>query len=220
MEPVTIENVLLQLRDFLVLWITQVVYYNRIYPENAFEERKYLDLIIHQSRVPALNDYFMSFANDMVSVLVKKAGGGKMHDVVMILYSEESLHVTKRYIANFSQFVGLADQLGSLAFLEKPAESLLARIDLPEMTWSNIYTYLRSMMFFHIQELKRTQESKNNDTFYKLLLNMDDSANLSSENAKWVKLTSERSTQKTKLVPLGEVSVGFLCFDLHNEYVL
>ena len=220
MEPVTIESVLLQLRDFLVLWITQVVYHNRIYPDNAFERRKYLDLIVAKSRVPVINDYLKAFANEMVSVLVKKAGGGKVHDVIVLIYDETNLHITKRYIMNFSQFVGLADQINSLEFLTKESEVQLAQIGLPDMTWGNIYTYLRSLMFFHIEELKRTQEQDDNHLFFKLLLNVDDSANLSSEHAKWVKLTSEQSHKKTKFVSLGEVSVGFLCFDLHNEYIL
>lgn len=220
MDPVTIENVLLQLRDFLVVWMTQIVYYNRIYPETAFEQRKYLDVIVHQSRVPKLNDFFKNFANEMITVLVKKAGGGKVHDVIMLIYNESNLHITKRYIVNFSQFVGLADQVSSLKFLTKPMEVQLAKIDLPDMTWSNIYTYLRSIIFFHIEELRRTPEPEKNNLFFKLLLNMDESANLSSEDAKWVKLTSEQSQQKTKYVPLGEMSVGFLCFDLHNEYIL
>lgn len=220
MDPVTIENVLLQLRDFLVVWMTQIVYYNRIYPETAFEQRKYLDVIVHQSRVPKLNDFFKNFANEMITVLVKKAGGGKVHDVIMLIYNESNLHITKRYIVNFSQFVGLADQVSSLEFLTKPVEVQLAKIDLPDMTWSNIYTYLRSIIFFHIEELRRTPEPEKNNLFFKLLLNMDESANLSSEDAKWVKLTSEQSQQKAKYVPLGEMSVGFLCFDLHNEYIL
>ncbi|OBA19889.1 DNA-binding protein [Metschnikowia bicuspidata var. bicuspidata NRRL YB-4993] len=220
MDPVTIEGVLSQLRDFLVLWITQILYHNRIYSENAFEEKTYLDLIVHQSRVPDLNVFFKNFANEMVSVLVKKAGGGKVHDVIVLLYNETNSHVTRRYIINFSQFVGLADQVSSLDFLSKSTDSQLSRLDLPEMTWGNIYTYLRSMMFFHIEELRRTQQAKDNCIFFKLLLNMDDSANLSSENAKWVKLTSEQSRAKTKFVSLGEMSVGFLCFDLHNEYIL
>lgn len=220
MDPITIENVLLQLRDFLVVWMTQIVYYNRIYPETAFEQRKYLDVIVHQSRVPKLNDFFKNFANEMITVLVKKAGGGKIHDVIMLIYNEANLHITKRYIVNFSQFVGLADQVSSLEFLTKPMEVQLAKIDLPDMTWSNIYTYLRSIIFFHIEELRRTPEPEKNNLFFKLLLNVDESANLSSEDAKWVKLTSEQSQQKTKYVPLGEMSVGFLCFDLHNEYIL
>lgn len=220
MGPITIENVLLQLRDFLVVWMTQIVYYNRIYPETAFEQRKYLDVIVHQSRVPKLNDFFKNFANEMITVLVKKAGGGKIHDVIMLIYNEANLHITKRYIVNFSQFVGLADQVSSLEFLTKPMEVQLAKIDLPDMTWSNIYTYLRSIIFFHIEELRRTPEPEKNNLFFKLLLNVDESANLSSEDAKWVKLTSEQSQQKTKYVSLGETSVGFLCFDLHNEYIL
>lgn len=217
--PLTLENVLLQLRDFIVVWITQIIYYNHIYPDNAFEKCKYLDLIIYQPRIQPLSDYFEAFANEMISVLVNKDGGGKVHDVIVVLYRESSLHVLKRYLLDFSQFVGLADQISSLEFLLKPSEVHQARINISGFDWNEIYTSLRAVTFFHMEELKRTQETLNNDLFYKLLLNADANVDLAGEEGQWVKLMSEDDTRKTKLVSLGEISTGFLCFELHNEYI-
>lgn len=218
--PLNLDNVLLQLRDFLVVWMTQIIYYNRIYPENAFEERKFLDLVILQSRVPPLNEYLQGFANEVVSVLVQKEGGGKLHDLVIIVYHESTLHIVKRYIIDFSQFVPLAGQITSLDFLHMQSEVHLARINIPGFDWNEVYSCLRSVLFSHLEELKRTYEPHELGLFYKLLLNVDNQVDLSGEQGQWVKLLSEEDTRKTKFVALGEISSGILCFDLHNEYIL
>ena len=218
--PLTLENVLIQVRDFLVVWMTQIVYHNRIYPEYAFEERTFLDLVIIQSRVPPLSDYFRAFANDIVSALVTKEGGGKVHDVMVVVYDESSLHTHKRYVINFGLFVGFAGQISTTDFLDKPTEVHQARITLPNFNWNEIYASLRSLMFFHVEELKRTHEHADRGLFFKLLLNTDSSVDLSGEQGQWIKLTSEGDPRKTKLVLLCEISTGFLCFDLHNEYIL
>lgn len=220
MDPLTLENVLLQLREFLVIWISQILYYNRIYPDSTFDKKRYLDLTINESRVPPLTEFLSLFATQMLSVLVQKDGGGKVHEVIVVVYKESSLHVAKRYVVNFSQFVGLAKEISSLDFLVKKVPVHLAKLDIPDLNWNSLYTHLRSLMFFHVEELKRTQEAPNNDLFFKFLLNVDESVDLSSEQAQWVKLTTRSDARRTKHIALGEVELGFLCFDMHNEYIL
>lgn len=201
--------------------MTQIIYHNRVYPDNAFEERRFLDVVIHQSRVPPLADYLRQFANEVVSILVAKEGGGKTFNVIVVLYQESSSHVLKRYVMDLSQFVGgMANRISSLDFLHKPSELYLARINLPNFDWNSIYSSLRSLLFLHLQELKRTEEHCDKGLFYKLLLNTDLLVDLSGDNGQWINLLSDLDTRKTKFVPIGEISTGFLCFDLHNEYVL
>lgn len=179
-----------------------------------------MDNLVHQTRVPDLSDYLVNFANQMISVLVEKNGGGKVHEVIVLIYDESNLHVCKRYIANFSQFVGLAGHFTSLDFLTGSLDTKLARLNLPDLTQANLDTELRSLMFLHIQELKRAEASPNPDLFFKLLLNIEGSVNLStSENNMWAKLTLLDDVRSTKFVSLGETSVGFVCFDIHNEYI-
>lgn len=219
MGPLTLDNAILLVRDFLVVWISQILYYNHIYEENAFEQKLYLDLMVYQSRVPDLNDYLLNFANEMTRVLVQKAGGGKVHEIVVLIYDETKLHVRKRYIANFGQFVGLADQISSLDFLDGQSEVHVAKVSVPDMTWANLHTYMRGLLFFHIEELRRTEETSPNELFFKLLLNVDGSLVLNSKDNAWVQLTSEDDDRAIKFVHLGEMSVGFVCFDIHNEYI-
>lgn len=219
MGPLTLDKAILLVRDFLVVWISQVLYYNHIYEDNAFEQKLYLDLMVYQSRVPELNDYLLNFANEMTRVLVQKAGGGKVHEVVVLIYDETKLHVRKRYIANFGQFVGLADQISSLDFLDGQSEVHVAKLSVPDMTWANLHTYMRGLLFFHIEELRRTEETSPNELFFKLLLNVDGALVLNSKDTAWVQLTSEDDDRAIKFVHLGEMSVGFVCFDIHNEYI-
>lgn len=214
------ERVICHVRDFLVIWIGEIIYYNRIYADESYDERTYMDNIVHQTRVPDLSAYLVNFANQMIRVLVEKNGGGKIHEVIVLLYDESNLHVCKRYIANFSRFVGLAGHFTSLDFLTGSLDTKLARLNLPDLTEANLTTELRSLMFFHLQELKR-EAALNPNLFFKLLLNIDGAVNLStSENNMWAKLTLLDDTRTTRFVPLGETSVGFVCFDIHNEYIL
>lgn len=214
----TIDKALLLLRDFLVVWIGQILYYNHVYDAEVFEKRKYLDVIVYQCRVPDLNNYLISFANSMIKVLVEKSGGGKVHEVVVIVYDETNLHVQRRYVVDFGQFVGLSGQILSLDFLEKDEVVHAARISVPDMTLTRLYTSMRSAMFLHLSELRRT-EIDNPNLFYKLLLNVDGSVNLGPGDSDWIRLTSETDTRATQLVPVGEVCVGFMLFDMHNEYI-
>lgn len=220
MAVLTLDKALLLLRDFLVVWISQILYYNHVYDDNAFEKRLYLDVVVYQSRVPDLGKYLESFANLMVRVLVEKAQGGKVHEVMVMIYDEAKLHVHKRYVNNFSQFVGLADKVSLLDFLEGSSDVHVARVNMPEMTWNTLHNNMRSLMFFHVEELKRTEASTPNDYFYKLLLNVDGSVQLNSNNTTWVQLTSQNDTRPAKYVVVGEIDVGFMCFDLHNEYIM
>lgn len=210
---VTVESCLLTVRDFVVVWATQVLYYNHVYPQEAFEKLTYLEVVVYRCRVPQLTSYLVEFANDAIKVLVEKKGGGHVHELLLLLYDEQTLHVKKRYLVDFSQFVGLGAQVSLLEFLTGGTVHL-AKISIPNFDESTLYTHLRSLAFFHLEELKRTEEDLG--LFFKLLINVDSDVNLQQQ---WVRLTSDDDKRPHKLVSLGEISVGFVCFSLHNEYV-
>lgn len=203
----------------MVVWATQVIYYNNIYSANAFERRNYLDVVVYRSRAPLLTEHLQTFASKVVEILVEKNGGGKIREVVMLIYLEASLHIRRRYVLDFSQTVGLAGKLSSLDFLYKEVSTLLAELDIPSLNWDALYTHFRSCVFLHSEELKRTAQPADNDLFYKLILNVEDSVNLSTEAGQWIRLMLEVDTRNNKLVAVGEVLVGFLCFNARNEYI-
>lgn len=225
MPPLTLPHVLLELRKFLLVWVTQILFHNNIYPQSAFSKAEYLDVVVHQCRAPELNEYVDKFANDMLRVLVEKDGGGRVHDVIVLVYDEANLHVLRRYYINFNQFVGLKSQISSLDFLSDPnklPQTYSGRITLPNFSWDKIYTHFRSLIFFHVEELKRVAVPASNTLFFKLLLNVDNASDLTNvipQPSPWIQLMSEDDPRRHAFVPLGEISVGFLCFDLHNEYV-
>lgn len=225
MSSFTVPDVLIALRDFLVIWISQIVYYTHIYPNESFAKKLYLDLVVYQCRAPALNEYLEKFAIEMIEVLAEKDGGGNVHEVLVLVYDETSLHVRQRFIINFSQFSGLKGQFSSLDFLLNAnliKDTQSAKINVPGFTRDKVYTNLRSLMFLHLEELKRTEAPTPNDLFFKLLLNVDDEVDLNkvkSQPSPWIRLISDKDDRKIMLVPLGEMSVGFMRFDIHNEYI-
>lgn len=225
MLPLTLPHVIIELRKFLEVWVSQVIFFNNIYPQLAFSKTEYLDVLVYQCRAPPFNEYLRKFTNDMLRVLIEKEGGGKVHDLVVLIYDESNLHVLKRYVANFNQFVSLKDQISSLDFLENDSliqQTFASKISLPSFSWDAIYTHFRSLIFFHTEELKRSQAPLTNSFFYKLLLNVDSNNDLTltlPQPSPWIKLVLDDDPRKTSFVPLGEISVGFLSFDLHNEYI-
>lgn len=213
MVPLNVENVLLLVRDFIVLWILQILRHNTIYPESTFEQRSYHDLLVYQSRVDPLTTFLSEFSNEIISVLARRGdSGGKVYDINVLIYNESNNHVTRRYVLGFSQFVGLGDKVTLLEFL-KGQHVDLAAIKIPNFTWENLNTHYRSLMFFHSEELKR--EHVKGDYFFKLLINTEDTINPGSD---WVKLLSDIDDRDTKFVNLGEMSVGVVAIDMHNEY--
>lgn len=131
--------------------------------------------------------------------------------------------------------INLGASINDLNFLylvhEKDSESLLEPvIEIPSFTWDEIYSQFKSILFSQIEELKvQKNGSENDDLFFKVIVDLEDSINLNvsinaetnSQHSNWVKtsVTSEDSKQrKTKVVPIGEVSVGFICIDMYNEY--
>lgn len=286
--PLTLENVLLSVKEFIEVWINQIIYYNSIYSPEIFDRFKSFDLIIFKSRNPNLNLYIESLVNDFIKILIsgeatgndtgvsgldngsgigasyssnndiKHENGGKVNQLIVIIYDLKSTKRLRRYILNFNQFIGLSSKVASLDFLRNDYNtddaSASSNINIPQFTWAEIYSQFKSMLYLHKLELnkfhtlqKKEGINENNENyFFKILLNVDDSIDLSfgksitssssstnnTNPSNWIKLndmptlsplntiisTPPPKAKKVKFIPIGEVSIGFLCFDLHNEY--
>lgn len=236
--PLTLPYVILTLKEFIIVWLNQVLYYNEIYPLEIYDKLKSFDTIVYQSRNPALNKYVEDLVNEFLQILVNGDGhdnGGKVNQILILLYDVKSNKTKKKYVVKFNEMINLGASINDLNFLyllhEKDSESLLEPvIDIPNFTWDEIYSQLKSILFSQIEELKvQKNGSENDDLFFKVIVDLEDSINLNvsinaetnSQHSNWVKtsVTSEDSKQrKTKVVPIGEVSVGFICIDMYNEY--
>lgn len=243
--PLTLENVLLAIKELLQVWITQVIYYNAIYPQEIFEKVTSFDLIVFKSRSPSLNSYINNLVDEFIKILTKGNGnqGGEVNQFIVVVYDTKSSKLLRRYILNFNQFVDLSSKITNFDFLNDTSniKSDKNTIDLPNFTWSEVNSQFKSILYQHKFELNQLPFSTDKDNFFKILINLSDSVDLnnsitssattesSSSNqythpSNWVKLSSEKhglgATEKShKYIPIGEVSVGFVCFDCHNEYI-
>ncbi|CUM51462.1 uncharacterized protein AC631_04967 [Debaryomyces fabryi] len=236
--PLTLPYVILTLKEFMIVWVNQVLYYNEIYPSEIYDKLKSFDIIVYQSRNPALNKYVEDLVNEFLLILVNGDGhtnGGKVNQMLLLLYDVKSNKTKKKYVAKFNEMINLAPSVNDLNFLhlidEKDSKSLLEPvIDVPNFTWDEIYSQLRSILFSQIEELKSpNNELEKDDLFFKVILDLEDSIDLNvnfnsetnSQHSNWVKLSTtsaDKQKRKTKVVPIGEVSVGFICIDMYNEY--
>lgn len=236
--PLTLPYVILTLKEFIIVWINQVLYYNEIYPPEIYDKLKSFDTIVYQSRNPALNKYIEDLVNEFLLILVNGDGhtnGGKVNQMLLLLYDVKSNKTKKKYVAKFNEMVNLGPCVNDLNFLylidEKNPESLLEPvIDVPNFTWDEIYSQLRSILCSQIEELKSPKKDLEMDElFFKVIVDLEDSIDLnvnadseiSNQHSNWVKLTTtsgDRQKRKTKVVSIGEVSVGFICIDMYNEY--
>lgn len=236
--PLTLPYVILTLKEFMIVWVNQVLYYNEIYPSEIYDKLKSFDTIVYQSRNPALNKYVEDLVNEFLLILVNGDGhtnGGKVNQMLLLLYDVKSNKTKKKYVAKFNEMINLAPSVNDLNFLhlidEKDSKSILEPvIDVPNFTWDEIYSQLRSILFSQIEELKSpNNELEKDDLFFKVILDLEDSIDLNvnfnsetnSQHSNWVKLSTtsaDKQKRKTKVVPIGEVSVGFICIDMYNEY--
>lgn len=233
----TLQNVVLSLKEFLIVWANQALYHNQVYPNEVFAASKAFELIVHKSRNPFLNSYLNDLINEFLSILLKgrTGSGGKVNELIMVIFDQRTNRMLHRYVVNCSQFVDLSKNVVDTAFLDSE-RNILAEdnnallLDIPGFTWDEIYAQFRALLFQHLSELKRHENTRkaipqNDDPFFKILLNVEDSLDLVSDVSEnraspWVRLNDTGTEgHRTKFVALGEVSVGFLCFGLHNEYL-
>lgn len=238
--PLTLQSVILTLKEFLIVWINQVIYYNDIYPVEIYDKLKSFDVLVYISRNPIFNKYIENFVNDFLRVLVKGDGddnGGKVNKMSLLLYDMKSNKTKRRYVLKFNEMINFGSNIDDLTFLyqddvdiDSNTESI---IDIPHLTWDDLFSQLKSLLHFQVEELKRKEHEKDtpdqNDLFYKIVVDLEDSVNLvSNDNSEpyvsnWIRLNPSvqevDKTLRTNFIPIGEVSVGFICIDIFNEYL-
>lgn len=238
--PLTLENVLLATKELLQVWINQILFYSDIYPQEIFEKVTSFGLIVYKSRSPSLNKYLNNLVDEFIKILIKGdgTGGGKVNQFVVVVYDNQSSKVLRRYILNFNEFVDLSTKITNFDFLNETVKidkdiSAKGTIDLSNFSWSEINTQFKSILYFHKFELNRIPPNADSDNFFKILINLSDAVDLnkftsiSNENtdaSNWVKIARTNhglsTTEKNfEFIPVGEVSVGFVCFNSHNEYI-
>ncbi|ODV82251.1 DNA-binding protein, partial [Suhomyces tanzawaensis NRRL Y-17324] len=231
--------IVLAVQEFLNVWINQILYYNKVYSPSLFDQAKAFNIPIHKNRNPKLNGYLDNLLqNFLKNVLIHrekkdekfKKGYSAVDQLSIVIYNTKTRNVKKKYVLHFSELIlCLGDLIGDL---QNSSKDLSAKIDIPDFTWNTVYSQFNTLLYQHINELKRTEKLDakarqdyqsvfgvfdSNDLFFKVVIEMEDSIDLINHD--WVKL--QNSTVSSKLntfIPIGEVNLHLINFDIHNEY--
>lgn len=233
MTRLSLPNVLSSLKELLVVWIYQILFYNNIYPLEVFTKALSFDLIVYISRNPSLTEYIETLVVDFLDTLttegpVASIEDGHVKQLSVLLYDVHTNKDQERYILKFELFINLKDEIKTpIRTLLKDLESTSHPIiNLPGFSWEEIYSQFKSFLFHQQLELQRKsskqeRQSLPQDLFFKVMIDVANDGLSLSTSKEWVRAQPVSSTNvpKTKFVPIAEVEVGFLCFGLQNEYV-
>lgn len=214
------------------VWVNQILYYNKIYPQEAFDRKKSFNLVVLLNRNPALQEFIEKFTNDFLEVLIgRQTGGSKVNQISINVFDQGSGDVVKRYILHFNDLlIDLGKTLGS----QIDAEDRSSVINIEGITWDEIYTQFNTLLYEHLNELKTNEMNElkasqtssevseellktGPDLFFKIIIELDESVSLATTN--WIRVKSKGS-KSHRYKSIGEVSLGLINFDLHNEYVV
>ncbi|KAG8365231.1 hypothetical protein BUALT_Bualt18G0082800 [Buddleja alternifolia] len=133
--------------EFLEVAITSVVFLKGIYPNGAFERRRYMNVVVHKARNPQLNEYIHSSVSGLLPFFQK----GLVDRVVVIFFDESDVAI-ERFVfklnlnLSYGSKVEQADLEFSLrSFLIKlPISEPLTKV-LPRNCRWEITAYFRSL---------------------------------------------------------------------------
>ncbi|EPS63047.1 hypothetical protein M569_11741, partial [Genlisea aurea] len=78
-------DVALILVEFLEVAINSIVFLKGLYPNGAFERRRYMNVVVHRARHPELNDYIHSAVHGLLIFITKEL----VDSVAVILFDNE-----------------------------------------------------------------------------------------------------------------------------------
>ncbi|CCE79304.1 Piso0_001358 [Millerozyma farinosa CBS 7064] len=238
--PLTLQNVILTIKEALVVWINQILYYNEIYPVELYEKRRSFERIVFISRNPILNQYIEDFLDDLFRLIIgahNRRIDGNIRKIIMMTYDVNTNETRERYVIELKNLINLRDQLPDLTFLQTkkddPKHKDDAVLDIPGLNWSTIYSQLNSFLFEHITELKRkvsVSPADKSTWFYKLFVEAEPSSNLLSASedsgnspVNWAQVKihtpKEESRRPVSYMPVSEVDAVFVLLVTYNEYL-
>ncbi|KAI5966941.1 uncharacterized protein KGF55_000350 [Candida pseudojiufengensis] len=231
--PLTINNFLLVFKEFLIVWFNQILFYNKIYDPLIFDEYKAFELIIKKNRHPHLEKYIDNLLINIINNLIisKKQTNG-LNKISCLIYNTKSNKVIKSYSIKFAQFlINLDKTINELKEPTTEVEDTSAKLDIPDLTWIEIYTQFQTVLFKFIQELKKEtltddiqyevgmsmqSTMPDNDLFFKITVDLDESIYASTEN--WIRLGQNEMVNSEFTKPLAQLDLDVINFDLVNEY--
>lgn len=217
--PLTSKNLLLTVKEFITVWIDQILYHNKVYDQHIYDKFKAFEHIAYKNRNPNFNEYVDKLiTNIFTNILLEN--GDLRHIVCVIIDDDEDQEVLRKYSINFGDTVkNLQDTINPTILAAEGDNS--SKLDIPGLEWKEIYSQFSYLLFHHIQDLKRLQVDDDNTIFFKIFVETDNQLFLTESN--WVKNNNSpkrRPPQPRKAVSIGDIDLQLLNFDLINEYYL
>nr|GME16775.1 DNA polymerase zeta processivity subunit [Ipomoea batatas] len=133
--------------EFLEVAITSVIFLKGVYPNGAFERRRYMNLVVHKARHPELRDYIHSTVTGLLPFIQK----GQVERVAVILFDSKSVPF-ERFVfkidvnQSYGSMVEEADLEFSLRsfFIKLPISQSLTQTLPQDCRWE-ITAYFRSL---------------------------------------------------------------------------
>lgn len=230
MKELTVENILRAVLEFIFIWLSQILYHRNIYRSELFSRVISYDLIAYRSRHPKLNEYINGLIQSFLRIQLQGSASGKVGALYVMLYSTKSNRIREKYILKFTDLIALGltqipATLTDATVEQETADETPVHID--DLLWEEIFTQLKSVLFKHMEELKRiciSQVELPEDLFFKVLIDVDESLSLQQIDNEWVQISVRNTNVEplgqspSNVVLIGDVNLGILNFDVHNEY--
>ncbi|KAG7194385.1 uncharacterized protein KQ657_004597 [Scheffersomyces spartinae] len=154
---------------------------------------------------------------------------GQVGSLYIALYSTKSNRIREKYILKFNDLISLGlTHLPPSLCTETEDEVTIDEtpINVEEINWDDIFAQLKTLLFKHIEELKRICLSQVElpDLFFKVLIDANETQSLQGIDNDWVQISVSSKLEdatdqfQSKVVLIGDASMGILNFDVHNEY--
>lgn len=133
--------------EFLEVAITSIVFLKGVYPNGAFERRRYMNLVVHKARHPELNEYIRSAVNGLLPFIQK----GLVERVAVIFFKDDKVPI-ERFVfkLNVNQSYGSKVEQADLEFslrsflIKLPVSESMTKV-LPRNCRWEITAYFRSL---------------------------------------------------------------------------
>ncbi|GAA0183247.1 hypothetical protein LIER_30697 [Lithospermum erythrorhizon] len=133
--------------EFLEVAITSIVFLKGIYPNGAFERRRYMNIVVHRAKHPQLREYVHSAVHGLLPFMQK----GLVERVAVIFFNNDNVPIERFvFMVNVNQSYGSMVEEADLQFsmrsflIKLPVSEPLTRV-LPRGCRWEITAYFRSL---------------------------------------------------------------------------
>lgn len=238
--PLTVRNFLLTFKEFLIVWLNQILYYNNIYDHLIFDKFTSFDLVIYKNRHPNLDQYidqlFINIINELIIHRTKSKHSNNddddsfngLYNINCLIYNVDTNIIIDKYTINFHQFIiNLQETIFDLSLNSIDNSS---KLNIDNLNWNEINTQYNTILFHHIQNLKKFQKKSqnlnSNNFFLKITVDVDKLLYINNNNphgSNWIRLNNgdgDDSLTNITFTPIGQVDLDILNFNCYNESYL